>query len=176
MKNFTLVLLFVIVCGKTFSQSAQSSVINSAGGEYANDSSSYEWSIGELVLVNEMVSSDGTYILTNGFLQPYSGQGKSIYQPWVFANHEIRLLNNPVKNNLGVQLITNAAGRLKLKVYDERGYLKYYKEIIVSSDIITETINMMSCANGTYFLKAEFVSTYQSKKYREGTYKFIKIQ
>ena len=176
MKNFTLVLLFIIVCGKTFSQSTQPCVINSSGGEYANDSYSYEWSIGELVLVNEMVSSDGTYILTNGFLQPYTGNGNPLYPPWVFRNHEIRLLNNPVKNTLGVQLTTNATGRLKLKVYDERGYLKYYTEMNVSSAMVTQSINMMSCANGNYFLKAEFTSNDQSKKYREGTYKFIKIQ
>jgi hypothetical protein len=60
MKNFTLlVFLLGIVCAQAFSQSTLSNVINSSGGAYASDSYSYEWSIGELVLVNEMVEKDG---------------------------------------------------------------------------------------------------------------------
>ena len=66
-------------------------------------------------------------------------------------------------------------GSLRLKVYDERGYVKYINVITVNGDIVTTTINMFNCASGNYFLKAEFVSSDQSKKYKEGTYKFIKV-
>ena len=175
MKNFTLlVFLSAIVCAQAFSQSAQPNVINASGGAYTSNSYSYEWSIGELVLVNEMVEKDGKYILTNGFLQPYSQTGKAI-TPEAFKNHEIRLLQNPVKDVLGVLLTTNERGTLKLKVYDERGYVKYYNVIIVNGDVVTENINLFSCASGNYFLKAEFTSNDQMKKYKEGTFKFIKI-
>lgn len=175
MKNFTLlVFLSAIVCAQAFSQSAQQNVINASGGAYANDVYSYEWSIGELVLVNQMVEKDGKYILTNGFLQPYTGIGKPI-APEAFRNNEIRLLQNPVKDMLGVMLTTNERGKLKLKVYDERGYVKYYNTILVNGDVVTETISMFSCASGNYFLRAEFTSSDQSKNYKEGTYKFIKI-
>jgi hypothetical protein len=175
MKNFTLlVFLSAFVSIQAISQSAQPNVINSSGGAYANESYSYEWSIGELVLVNEMVEKDGKYILTNGFLQPYSQTGKAI-TPASFKNHEIRLLQNPVRDVLGVLLTTNERGTLRLKVYDERGYVKYYNAIIVNGDVVTENISMFNCASGNYFLKAEFTSTDQSKKYKEGTFKFIKI-
>jgi hypothetical protein len=175
MKNFTLlVLLSAIVCSQASSQSTLSNVINSSGGAYASDSYSYEWSIGELVLVNEMVEKDGKYILTNGFLQPYSHTGKPI-TPEAFKNHELRLLQNPVKDALGVLLTTNERGKLKLKVYDERGYVKYYNVIPVNGDVVTQYINLFSCASGNYFLRAEFTSNDQTKKYKEGTFKFIKI-
>jgi hypothetical protein len=84
-------------------------------------------------------------------------------------------LQNPVKDVLGVLLTTNDRGTLRLKVYDERGYVKYYNVITVNGDVVTQNINMFSCANGNYFLKAEFTSTDHSKKYKEGTFKFIKI-
>ena len=174
MKSFTLFVLSACFCLQAFSQSEQQNVINSSGGAYTTDSYSYEWSIGELVLVNEMVEKDGKYILTNGFLQPYTQNGKPV-TPVSLKNHEIRLLKNPVKDVLGVMLATNEKGSLRLKVYDERGYVKYINVITVNGDIVTTTINMFNCASGNYFLKAEFVSSDQSKKYKEGTYKFIKV-
>lgn len=175
MKNFTLlVLLSAIVCAQAFSQLAQQNVINSSGGSYSTDTYSYEWSIGELVLVNEMVEKDSKYSLTNGFLQPLSLKGKPV-TPESFKNNEIRIIQNPVKDVLGVLLTTNERGKLKLKVYDERGYVKYYNVINVDGDVVTQNINMFSCASGGYFLKAEFTSNDSSKKYKEGTYKFIKI-
>lgn len=175
MKSFTLLIsLLAIVCSRALSQSAQQSVINASGGSYEIDAYSYEWSIGELVLVNEMVEKDGKYMLTNGFLQPYTFNGKPI-TPATFKGQEIRILHNPVKTNLGVQLTTSEAGKLRLKVYDEGGYTKYTNEISVPAGVTTETISMMNCASGNYFLKAEFISSDLSKKYKEGTFKFIKI-
>jgi hypothetical protein len=84
-------------------------------------------------------------------------------------------LQNPVKDVLGVLLTTNERGRLNLKVYDERGYVKYVNVIMVNGDVVTENINMFNCASGNYFLRAEFISYDQSKKYKEGTFKFIKV-
>jgi hypothetical protein len=169
-----LVLLLATVCVQVFSQTSQQNVINSSGGTYSTDTYSYEWSIGELVLVNEMVEADGKYILTNGFLQPYTQTGKPI-TPASFKNNEVRLLQNPVKDMLGVLLTTNERGKLKMKVYDERGYLKYNGLVFVNGDVTTEYINMHNCASGNYFLRVEFSSSDQSKKYKEGTFKFIKI-
>lgn len=175
MKNFTLlVFLLATLCMQAFSQSAQPNVINSSGGTYTSDSYSYEWSVGELVLVNDMVDQDGKYMLTNGFLQPYIQNGKPI-TPATFKGHEIRMLNNPVKNALGVQLTTFETGKLRLKVYDERGYIKYTNEINVPGGVTTQTISMVQCASGNYFLRAEFISNDQSKKFKEGTYKFVKV-
>jgi hypothetical protein len=174
MKSFTLFVLSACFCAQAFSQSEQQNVINSSGGAYATDSYSYEWSIGELVLVNEMVEKDGKYILTNGFLQPYTQNGKPVV-PASFKDNEIRLLQNPVKDALGVMLTTNERGTLRLKVYDERGYIKYVNVIIVNGDVVTSTINMFNCASGNYFLRAEFVSGDQSKKHKEGTFKFVKV-
>lgn len=174
MKSFTLILLLATACLQAFAQSAQPNVINSSGGAYSSDSYSYEWSIGELVLVNEMVEKDGKYILTNGFLQPYLQSGKTV-TPASFKNNEIRLLQNPVKDVLGVLLTTNERGKLALKVYDESGHLKYNNVVIVNGDVATQYINMINCASGNYFLKVEFTSGDLSKRYKEGTFKFIKI-
>ena len=132
-------------------------------------------SIGELALVNEMVATEGKYIITNGFLQPYIRKGNPAEAPAVFKDHEIRILTNPVKNMLGVQLISNDKGKLKLSVFDERGYLMYYDEINVIGAGATATINMMNYANGNYLLKADFTNDDKTKTKKARTYKIIKI-
>jgi hypothetical protein len=178
MKNFTLIVfLLTAACAQVSAQEAQLYVVNASGGAYTGDNYSYEWSIGELVLVNEMMTDDGKYIFTNGFLQPVSKNGKPIYTPASFRNHEFRLLNNPVRasESLSVMLSTDKRGKLRLKVFDEKGYVQYYNEINVNSDVITQNIDLYNCAAGTYFLKAEFTSSDRSSKYKEGTYKFVKI-
>jgi hypothetical protein len=84
-------------------------------------------------------------------------------------------LQNPAKDVLGVLLTTNERGKLNMKVYDERGYVKYYGAVPVNGDVLTHNINLVNCASGNYFLRVQFTSNDQSKKYKEGTYKFIKI-
>lgn len=176
MKNFTLVIIFTAFAFiEVSAQSTQPFVINSSGGEYNSDTYSYEWSIGELALVNEMKESSGSYILTNGFLQPYSKKASPSQLPASFKSHEFRLLHNPAKNVIGFMLSTNQRGKLRLKVYDERGYVQRSKEISVVADITTENINILNCANGNYFLKVEFISTDGGTRYKEGAFKFIKV-
>ena len=176
MNNFISLICFLTIAGEqAASQSAQPFVINSSGGSSANEYYSYEWSIGELVLVNEMVANDGKYILTNGFLQPLIRNPNFVTPPTLFRDHEIRVLNNPVKDQLGIQFISNETGTLKLSVFDERGYLKYYNEINVMGSGATEFINMMNCASGNYLLKADFTNEDQTQKQKARTYKIIKI-
>lgn len=171
-----LIFLLTIAGEHASSQSAQPCIINTSGGSFANESYTYEWSIGELVLVNEMVANDGKYILTNGFLQPFLHNGNSVMPPSLFKDHEIRLLNNPIKDVLGVQLISIETGNFRLWVYDERGYIKYFNAINIMGAGITEFINMINYANGNYLLKAEFTSDDQTNTKKARTYKFIKIQ
>src|SRR5688572_25937374 len=128
MKNFTLIIIFSMVAFiRPFAQSSQPFVINSSGGQYNADSYSYEWSIGELALVNEMKESSGNYILTNGFLQPYSKKASPSQLPASFRDHEFRMLHNPAKDVIGFMLTTKERGKLRLKVYDERGYVQRNK-------------------------------------------------
>ena len=174
MKNCTMListlLLFIFARG----QSVQASVINVSGGTYSNQDYSYEWSIGELVLVNEMKDADNKYVLTNGFLQPFTRSENASKPPAVFRQQEFRVLTNPVKDVLRVQLITSHPGRLMLCVYDGRGNIAAYQELSVSASGTTENVNMRGLANGTYFLKASF-NEYATRAEKTQSYKLLKI-
>lgn len=158
----------------SMSQSMQPCVVNASGGSYTSANYSYEWSIGELVLVNEMKDADSKYVLTNGFLQPFARNENSTKPPAIFRQHEFRVLNNPVKDVLRVQLLTSETGRLMLSVFDERGNVSCYREVNVSVAGTIENINMRGLANGTYLLKAAFIAD-KSKEKKSQSYKLLKI-
>jgi len=61
-------MFLVLVFGNTKAQSISPVIINSGGGSYIGGDAVYEWSIGELALVETMISSQAG--LTNGLLQP----------------------------------------------------------------------------------------------------------
>lgn len=152
----------------------QASVINVSGGSYKGSDYAYEWSIGELVLVNEMKDADDKYVLTNGFLQPFVRSQNAQKPSAVFKQQEFRLLNNPVKDILRVELITTQPGRLMLCIYDERGNIASYRDLSVSASGTIEHINMHGLANGTYFLKASF-HVFATREEKTETYKVLKI-
>lgn len=174
MKNSTL-FFCALVCGMaSMSQTTQPCVINASGGTYSSADYSYEWSIGELVLVNEMKDNDSKYVLTNGFLQPFARNESNQKPPAIFRQHEFRVLNNPVKDVMRVQLLTAEAGKLVLYVYDERGNIICYREANVSSSGTIESVEMRGFANGTYMLKASFTGA-TTKEKKSQTYKLLKI-
>lgn len=175
MKTFLPIILLLAITGKqAMSQTMQPCVINTSGGCYQAGNDCYEWSIGELVLVNEMTAYDGKFIVTNGFLQPFAKNEQVVNTPAALRDHEIRILRNPVKDVLGVQFFTHETGKLALSIYDERGYIKYYRVLNVSAGGVTESVNMINYANGNYMLKAEFVSTSQTNL-KTRSYKIVKI-
>ena len=172
-KIFTLAWLLAV--SATAVSQEMHDVVNASGGTYTGTSYSCEWSIGELVLVNEMTASDGKCILTNGFLQPSTGKKHTNSSPSVIKGHEVRLFNNPVKSLLGVELVSNEAGILRLTVYDERGYIKYYGDIQVSGEGTITNINMSHYTNGNYLLKTEFVANGVVKNRKVQSFKIVKI-
>jgi hypothetical protein len=176
MKNLIVIIVLFTITGKhAISQTTQQFVINSSGGAYDKGRYAYEWSIGELVLVNNMIANDNRFILTNGFLQPFAGMNR-VNIPAMFLDHEIRLLPNPVKDFLAVQLNTKERGKLRLYLYDELGYMRYYNELNVTDPGIVETINMIRYASAAYVLKADFINADPSKGSKSRTYKVIKTQ
>src|SRR5258706_11556296 len=67
--------IYIIVISITsgYGQSVFPQITNATGGTTQNKGYSLEWNIGELALVNEMDATDGSYIFTNGFIQPTDG-------------------------------------------------------------------------------------------------------
>src|SRR5687768_4586359 len=102
MKARLLGVIFLFTSLAGYSQSVHA-IINSNGNSFKKDHLSIEWSIGEMSLVNTLQATDGSQIITNGFLQPFV----MTYTPGPsFDVGEIRILPNPTRGKLEVNLLT----------------------------------------------------------------------
>lgn len=174
-KPIPFTLLAVLCCNYMYAQINSHHVVNATGGSFQNGNNSYEWSIGESALVNEMQASSPGLIITNGFLQSYANG--AIKDPAIppFADKEIRILPNPTKDNIRLQLAMMQGGRLKLLLFDEAGNAVYKNERNISQTETLHTVNMHHLSEGTYLLQVELKSPHGAIQYKKRTYKIIKI-
>lgn len=148
------------------------SVINSSGGSAQSGYFQFEWSVGELALVDKM--SSNALVVTNGFLQPYILYPGANNQYNHFGADEIKVFPSPASSYVEINFFTKQRGRISLVFYDAAGRKVYVKELQGNGVDIVERIPVTRFANGTYALHIELNAEtgYISKK---GLYKIIKI-
>ena len=67
-KHIFFILLGVFIATVSQAQSIYSAIVNTSGNTFAKDGIFYEWSIGEVVIIETMIN--GSVSITNGLLQP----------------------------------------------------------------------------------------------------------
>lgn len=175
MKNKISVIIVLFISISCFSQSVTPAVLNVAGGSSQNGYYQFEWSVGEMSLINQMESMPNLFVVTNGFLQPY------ILNPGInnlnnrFDADEIRVFPNPASTYVEVDLFTRQQGQLKLSFYNAIGQKIYSTELHTFGVDLIQRIPVNAFNGGTYLLQVELDAdpNYVSKK---GVYKVIKIQ
>ena len=106
MKSSTTIIAFFLITARCFSQSISSSVVNAGGGSSKNGYYQFEWSIGEMSLINEMQSGSNNLIVTNGFLQPYILYPSTYYSASNFMLDEVRIFPNPASRYVEINFFT----------------------------------------------------------------------
>jgi hypothetical protein len=174
MKRLVLIFFITAACSSLLAQHTMPSVVNATGGSFKKGNDIFEWSIGELALVDEMQSADKGVTITNGFFQTYSVPDKkdSVIKP--SPGKSVIILPNPTKGKLRVNFAFNQPGRLKLIVCNEIGFKLYEKQLSISTALASEEINMERYSNGNYFLIVEMTSNNSRLKKRQ-TFKIVKI-
>lgn len=166
------ILLVAIVHSGINAQRIDPQVINASGGSYRQGYYSVDWSVGELALVNRMLSSDGSVVFTNGFLQPFTESFLTNIDHQ-FSRDEIFLFPNPVRDFLEVDIRTRQQGYVTLTLYDAAGKLVLRKETISYGVGLIEKINMSALPGATYTLYILLKPTPGSTG-KTGTYKIVK--
>jgi len=172
MKNKVTTVIVFFISLSCFSQSITPSVTNVAGGNAKNGYYQFEWSVGEMSLINEM-SSTRNLLVTNGFLQPY------LLNPWnnnpnqQFTVEEIRIFPNPASSYVEINFFTKQQGILKINFYDAVGRKVYSNESRIYGVDVIKKIPVNHFASGSYLLRIELDPnpTFLSK---QGVYKIIK--
>ena len=174
MKNKITVIIVSFISISCFSQSITPAVLNVAGGSSQKGYYQFEWSVGEMSLINQMESKPNLFVLTNGFLQPYilnPGVNNSNNQ---FGADEIKVFPTPASSYIEIDLFTRQQGRLKITLYDAIGQRMYSTELQSFGVDLIQKIPVNGFNTGTYLLHLELEAdpNFISKK---GIYKIIKL-
>lgn len=175
MKNKISVIIVLFISISCFSQSVTPAVLNVAGGSSQKGYYQFEWSVGEMSLINQMESMPNLFVVTNGFLQPYILHPEISNSNNQFGVDEITVFPNPASTYVEVDLFTRQQGQLKLSFYNAIGQKIYSTELHTFGVDLIQRIPVNAFNGGTYLLQVELDAdpNYVSKK---GVYKVIKIQ
>ena len=175
MKNrLTTFTVLLLLSSYIHSQDRQE-VINSTGGTSHRGYYWFEWSIGEMALVNQMTDAGETLIVTNGFLQPYVLYPGRNNEETNFDHEEVSIFPNPATEYIEINFFTKQKGNITVNCFDASGKKVLTREFVCNGvDLITR-IPITQLSQGIYFVHVELTASagFISKK---STYKIIKTK
>ena len=174
MKPITTIIAFLFISTVSFSQSINTSTINSCGGTATNGYYQFEWSVGESTLIDQMESA-GKMLVTNGFLQPYLVNPGSYDPNYLFSVDEIKIFPNPAVRYVEINFFTKQKGQITLALYDVLGQKIYAQELTSYGVDLIHRIPVNNLKNGSYVLNI-YLNSNLGFPVKQGAYKIIKIQ
>jgi hypothetical protein len=152
--------LFLLISGWMipFQLNAQSigpSTFNSAGGSATVGGNTYEWSLGEMLLVSTLSSSG--IIVSQGVLQP--GPLPNRIGGIEIADGLVRVFPNPATTAVFVKTAMDRPGRLFLQLFDAMGKLVSQQQADQLTGAQKHEVNLAPFAAGHYMLLVKYVST-----------------
>jgi len=132
-------------------------VLNAAGGSYDNASSyyRYEWSFGELVLVQALAPADSAVLLTHGVLQPCTDKiGVSPYIT-VFEAGDYKVFPNPTSGKFEVDFFVRTPGTMTLQLISSVGQILKSKSYHYDGCCRVELFDLTNYPDGLYFVVAD---------------------
>ena len=165
-KNVQIIIFCFFISYAVYCQRKNNDVIGSAGMHSVSSTGTMlSWTIGEPIVETQ---GGATYILTQGFHQPWiSGSSTSLPIPQS-PFFEINVYPNPVRDILSVSLSNNKE-RLYFDLYDISGRLIRHEQSSPDQTLVTFSIRWLSA--GSYLLNIKtkdygFNETYQLQKLR----------
>lgn len=148
--SLALGVLLAMFTQQGYSQNA----LNVAGNSATVNGIRFDYSIGEMVLVN--TARNPNLVVTQGILQPHgTGQGSTQENPSVNPsnmNDLVKVYPNPTKDVLFVEINTSIDGNIDYEVYDATGKIISSKSGNYKSGVHKLSIDMQSLAAGSYYL------------------------
>jgi hypothetical protein len=151
-------------------------IINSAGGSIQKQGYIFNWSVGELSLVNQMNSADGSYLFTNGFIQP-EDQDAAVNKKTEIDFSKIKIFPNPTHDILEIDFFQKSTSeKIKLQLSDNAGRIVYTHDVSFYKFGFVERINMKDFPNGSYTLQIKVLNSDSGQIIVESdSYKIIKL-
>jgi hypothetical protein len=132
-------------------------VMNTAGGSYDNPASyyRYEWSFGELLLIQSMAPNDSSVLLTQGVLQPCTD--KVGYSPYTvfFEAGDYKIFPNPTPGKFELDFFVTTPGRMSLQLIDATGRILEKRSYYYDGCCRIEYFDLSKYPDGLYFVVAD---------------------
>lgn len=132
-------------------------VLNSTGGSY-DDRNSYfrfEWSIGELLLIQTFSLADSTFHITQGLLQPCTDKIEASPLVVLFEKSDYKLFPNPTTGKFELNFFIRTNGQMSLQLIDAAGRLLEKRNYEYNQCCHIELFDLSRYANGVYYVMAE---------------------
>jgi hypothetical protein len=132
-------------------------ILNAAGGSYDNASSynRYEWSFGELVLVQAFAPPDSSILVTQGVLQPCTDNITPYPLTLLFDDGDYRLFPNPTSGKFEVDFFVRTPGQMSLQLINSMGQILSTKTYHYDGCCRVELFDISRYPNGVYFVVAD---------------------
>ena len=132
-------------------------ILNAAGGSYDNPSLyyRYEWSFGELLLIQAFAPPDSSVLVTQGVLQPCTDQIG--YSPFtlLFDEGDYKLFPNPTSGKFEVDFFVRTPGTMSLQLINSVGQVLSKKSYHYDGCCRVELFDISHLPNGLYFVVAD---------------------
>ncbi|MBS1771490.1 MAG: T9SS type A sorting domain-containing protein [Bacteroidetes bacterium] len=126
---------------------AQPATLNASGGTYTTATAAFDWSVGEMTLVNTATAP--SIIITQGILQPLeSSSGVND----VSVKNKLKLYPNPASTMVHLDYDAGANQSLSYKLTDITGQLIAEKNIDLNSGNNSVQIDVSALASAAYML------------------------
>lgn len=132
-------------------------ILNTAGGTYDNALSyhRYEWSFGELVLIQAFAPPDSSILVTQGVLQPCTDKiGISPYTV-LFESGDYKLFPNPTAGEFEVNFFVKTPGQMSLQLINALGQILEKRSFHYDGCCRIEMFDLTGRPAGVYFVVAD---------------------
>jgi len=149
---------FILLCAGALLAGTDSSaqdVLNATGGSKTIGEASFDWSVGEVAMVNTFYAPpEKNIIVTQGLLQ------NELSTPVKIAGTELAqhllVFPNPASSTVNLQYSPAATGKLSYRLMDMAGKVVSSKEVPVDMAVVREEINISQLAAANYLLEVLF--------------------
>ncbi|MEI7470883.1 MAG: T9SS type A sorting domain-containing protein [Chitinophagaceae bacterium] len=177
MKKVRILFLAVgfFITSQAFSQASVSpATFNASGGTNFFTFYRFDWSFGEAMAIETMEAS-GNLKVTNGILQPGTHNPGANNTGGDWGAEEIKILPNPVQNQLEIDFMSKQKGKVTMTLFDEAGKLVSNRQFDYYGTERIEKWNFGPYPSGAYFLKIQLVPAAGSVA-KNSSYRVIKVK
>ncbi len=173
MKQILLSISFLLSITQIYAQSIGPETINSSGNRIEIGSNTYEWSVGEMVLVH--TASGSNFVVTQGILQPLIIEEDTTENigNLKLTHNQLNIFPNPADKAVFLKPNLKPNTQLTVNLYDIHSRHLLKKEFFLLNGNEQQTISLEGIAVGVYMLE---VHTTEREKHFKNAYKINKVQ